>query len=318
MRLVVFQNNIEPTPSTSQMEINNFVCEICSTNFESLEALNLHYKNMHTKKKSFHCGLCGKEFNHYQSLKLHVTRHVEDATSEESVDEDDRNLNFVPPKNLGRNFELEHDLESNSEVNDFSCKICNRIFLGKQNLEDHLRLHNSAKPFICELCPKNFKSKLYLKGHVKRCHTINKNQPKKMEDATSEDSAADDDILSKLGVKKFKCKICKRIFFKRRNLKFHLRLHNSEKPFVCDKCPKTFKTRKYLKGHVKRCHTSDTYKLRNSCETCGEIFGSRSEIDNHLINVCNPQVKVKDKQTQTLDSWRYRNMSAFDMDVEDD
>ena len=54
----------------------------------------------------------------------------------------------------------------------FSCKVCNKRFVSKQNLREHNFIHQDKKPFRCSFCGKKFRQSSQLCLH-KRSHKKN-------------------------------------------------------------------------------------------------------------------------------------------------
>ena len=54
----------------------------------------------------------------------------------------------------------------------FTCKVCNKKFVSKQNLREHNFIHLNKKPFRCTFCGKKFRQSSQLCLH-KRSHKKN-------------------------------------------------------------------------------------------------------------------------------------------------
>lgn len=52
------------------------------------------------------------------------------------------------------------------------CQICDKRFVNKSQLSDHLTTHSSVRSFECEQCNKRFKRKSILRTHKKRVHQL--------------------------------------------------------------------------------------------------------------------------------------------------
>lgn len=55
----------------------------------------------------------------------------------------------------------------------FQCSVCDKRFLKRTNLTDHLKIHANVKAFRCGICEKSFIQYGNLKAHM-RCHTKEK------------------------------------------------------------------------------------------------------------------------------------------------
>ncbi|PSN31455.1 hypothetical protein C0J52_19055, partial [Blattella germanica] len=57
-------------------------------------------------------------------------------------------------------------LKSQTPNRPFQCKICNKSFTRKNNLNRHMIIHTSNRPFQCEICNKSFTRKSDLNRHM--------------------------------------------------------------------------------------------------------------------------------------------------------
>ena len=88
---------------------------------------------------------------------------------------------------------------------------CNKKFLQRSILVDHIEWHKNPNLFRCELCQKSYKDKRCLDLHI-ASHTQSQERI-------------------------YKCQVCSKSFFKKCIYKIHLRLHD-EKNFSCMECDK--------------------------------------------------------------------------------
>ena len=52
------------------------------------------------------------------------------------------------------------------------CKICNKPYSTKSNLNKHMLIHSDKKLFQCDICQKYFRLKHHLVGHKMRIHVL--------------------------------------------------------------------------------------------------------------------------------------------------
>ena len=67
----------------------------------------------------------------------------------------------------------------------------------------------------------------------------------------------------------FKCTKCDKVFFTRRNMMIHLRMHNGKMRYSCGKCDKKFAFARSLSNHL-RMHAR--VKRLFKCEKCDKVF----------------------------------------------
>uniref|UniRef100_A0A182S8Z3 C2H2-type domain-containing protein n=1 Tax=Anopheles maculatus TaxID=74869 RepID=A0A182S8Z3_9DIPT len=135
-----------------------------------------------------------------------------------------------------------------------ACTLCEKTFLRRSNLIDHLRLHAKVKMYECDYCDKRFVQSGNLKSHL-RIHTAEK---------------------------PFECSICGKTFAQSSSLKTHMLTHTNVKPYVCDVCDKGFTSSSDLNKH-KRTHTGvKPYQ----CIICPDRqFTQKVHLRNHLARM---------------------------------
>ena len=177
-------------------------------------------------------------------------------------------------------------VESNTEVSNkpkkslFHCELCEKTFVGKSALKQHLSIHSGEKQFKCDFCEKSYRQKYSLSIHL-RVHS---------------------------GEKPFECDVCHKRFSDKSNRDMHLRVHSEEKPFKCSHCDVAFARNgdltKHIKGYCKKapqecvlikpkytepdtntdlnsCHQSQTDKKPFNCQLCLKSFTSKSYLKIH-------------------------------------
>ncbi|CAH1801542.1 unnamed protein product [Owenia fusiformis] len=131
----------------------------------------------------------------------------------------------------------------------FKCEYCQKCFMLKKVLKQHIRIHTQEKPFKCDHCGKCFIQQNNLKRH----------------------------IMTHTGEKPFKCDHCGKCFKQESTLKEHIRIHSGEKPFKCEHCEKCFTQQNILKRHS-RIHTGEkSFK----CEHCEKCFTHQHNLKQH-------------------------------------
>ncbi|XP_055327019.1 zinc finger protein 502-like [Sitodiplosis mosellana] len=145
------------------------------------------------------------------------------------------------------------------------CEVCEKTFMRKSNLVDHLRLHANVRLYKCEYCGKEFVQAGNYRSHL-RIHT--KERP-------------------------YKCSMCPKTYNQSSALKVHIRSHTNEKNYVCNTCNKGFTNSSDLNKHI-RVHDPS---LKVKCEHCDKTFAQRVNLKNHILRHHNTKAKKVAKTT---------------------
>ena len=98
------------------------------------------------------------------------------------------------------------------------CSLCNIVFEGKQEYENHKsEIHRKGK-HVCEFCNKRYTIKSNLSTHIKNDHRSDKQRPK--------------------------CPSCELSLKGVQSLSRHIKLIHGEKIFSCDQCEEKFSLKK--------------------------------------------------------------------------
>lgn len=116
------------------------------------------------------------------------------------------------------------ELETENEITNLACTVCNKVFENSLILENHERAHKSPR-YKCDECGKGFSQLRNYKYHV----SVHK------------------------GTKEFaaKCPECDKLFNDKGYLSSHLKIHRNKKEYVCPHCPKSFNQRVAFNMHVR-------------------------------------------------------------------
>ncbi|XP_063243081.1 zinc finger protein 431-like isoform X2 [Bacillus rossius redtenbacheri] len=109
------------------------VCDQCGRKFTRRRVLVRH-KHTHSAVKRYKCSMCDKAFSRLDHLKsIHMPTHSTDK----------------------------------QKLPEFACSTCEKRFVLKSKLQQHLILHSGEKKYECNLCFKSFALNSYLSSHLK-------------------------------------------------------------------------------------------------------------------------------------------------------
>lgn len=158
------------------------------------------------------------------------------------------NSTFSTFVDLKRHFRLVHNTKGH-------LVCCNRTFLKRQRLVEHVKKVNDPDVFHCTICNKSYCNSTGLSLHMTSIH------------------AAPEELL-------FKCEQCDKSFAKKFQLNAHLVQHvpEEDRNCICPQCDKAFATTAKLNVHFKLRHQPPKIHV---CDVCAKSFKSKVQFDRH-------------------------------------
>jgi len=186
----------------------------CGKSFRRLREYINHYRT-HTGDKPYVCDVCGKKFIRSYAVTEHRRTHTGEKPYQCDI--------------CGKRFSVGGDLTKHKRLHAgqvlYRCRLCGKeMNTGRENA-DHRRMHEGG--IFCPHCGKPFTRLHNMKEHVRVAHTGDKN---------------------------YACRDCGKQFAYARNLRYHRRLHKSERPFKCAACGKCFAGAGELGRHQRSAH----------------------------------------------------------------
>ena len=217
-------------------------CNLCDFSATTSSTLNIHIKNVHEEKKNS-CENCGKVFTMmYQLNNLKLKVHSDTPKS-------------------------------------FFCKICDKSFHFRHDLNHHLKLSHNEKRFNCDHCKNTFATVSSLKNHT-LTHNAPNIQCKDCDFKTHTKTKLNEHIERLHNEQTYFCDICDFKCKLRKQLKEHnTRKHDDTfQKFKCDYCTYTADRKDYLKTHIQSLHD----KVRFQCDICDYQATRKQYLTSHL------------------------------------
>lgn len=99
-----------------------------------------------------------------------------------------------------------HKKSVHQKIRSFACQICDKRFIVKSKLSEHLFTHSGERPFVCDQCGRAFNRSSTLETHTLRVHQKH--------------------------IRLHPCTICDKRFFMLAELKKHSRTHTGTYLYV--------------------------------------------------------------------------------------
>ena len=242
-------------------EKKSYTCDVCHKPFVRREDMERHYlthtgekhcqpsvnsnscnmewEHANKEKKSYTCDVCHKLFVRREDMERHYLTHTGEKHCQPSVNSNSCNM------------EWEH---ANKEKKSYTCDVCHKPFVRREDMERHYLTHTGEKPYRCDFCHKSYVRVTILKHH----------------------------ILSHIGEPSNSCKRCGREFMLASHLQRHMVFHTDPKPHKCPSCGKGFQTPAGVSKHMS-VHTGA--KTFVKCDICDKKFSCKANIFRHKIAV---------------------------------
>lgn len=165
----------------------------------------------------------------------------------------------------------------------YSCDTCDKNFFYLSELHIHEKTHDTSHTNVktCEECGRKFKSSQGLRYHSLSAHGVKGKHQCRIEGCDKTFDSQEilkEHVYEHMNIKTFACKLCKKLFLRRSNLRQHNRRCKIDKSLVhvCLICKKKFITRRDLFQHNMR-HSNTTY----DCEKCGKKYKFNTGLSRH-------------------------------------
>ncbi|XP_052760479.1 zinc finger protein OZF-like [Mya arenaria] len=237
----------EKIPTDSQEKVSvkkglKFMCDICGVKLSNKDNLEGH-KNLHFGIKPYICDQCGQTFNSKKILMSHMNElHI---TMKNLMCQHCPNT-YTSLAKLNSHMKRSHSQHTYSVV----CRLCNKVYKTKYDLQRHMKTHESDKSFVCKICKKEFKVKSYLLQH-ERNHS-----------------------------RTFQCNLCGKYFSNGASLSRHKQTHLVSKQHTCHICGRGFVQKTPYWLHMEKYH--DLHK-RELIEMFPEKHVSKNLLHVHKI-----------------------------------
>ncbi|XP_026759723.1 zinc finger protein 668 [Galleria mellonella] len=147
-----------------------YACDVCGDSFFQMSKLQRH-KLKHTREKKYACPQCNKAFNNVTSLRKHGLTHTEERPFSCEI----CSRRFRDGSNY-RKHVAKHDgcgagrAGRTAARRAFQCPRCPLAFHSNKDMRRHTAVHTDSKPFRCKVCNRSFRRKDNLERHIRNTH----------------------------------------------------------------------------------------------------------------------------------------------------
>ncbi|KAJ3643958.1 hypothetical protein Zmor_011171 [Zophobas morio] len=271
--------------SEASVQEKPFKCKVvgCIASFSKNRKLVNHLKR-HSGERPFACDEegCDKTYTNSSHLQRHKKNSHGPKTETERVmcNYDGCGTTFANMYSLKKHCTRKH----NSEHYPFKCGECSQGFDRKKQLQHHMYLHTGEAMFSCDKCNMKFTTNYYLNKH-KRHHRDYYCDCGEVFYRWSL-LLAHRKICHK---KQYACDICDKVFSEERNMKNHKLIHvdqSQRKVFVCGypDCKRFFFYKRNLKYHIENFHQKINAHKTFKCTypKCQVVLKTKQSRRQHL------------------------------------
>ena len=227
-----------------------FFCDKCSCSYFFMHQLTNHLKTHDENSIKYKCTVCPREYVNLSHWKEHMKLH--DGSNFVKCDQCSKSYSSRKALNL-------HKKTKHVEERKFVCQVCDKAFITKHHLKNHLICHDVKRDYKCRFCEATFKKNDVLKMH-ENVHTKER---------------------------KFICDICGEHFLRRSSLRNHRLTHfPGLGRWKCRYCDHKFRTQSVMMTHIKNRHADEDLAherpLCRKCRQCGKIYAKGLTFRIHM------------------------------------
>ncbi|XP_065088677.1 zinc finger protein 16-like isoform X1 [Ochlerotatus camptorhynchus] len=196
-----------------------------------------------------------------------------------------------------------------------ACDSCERVFLDKRGIANHVKQHEPKPMKECSTCERNFSSSYHLSRHMKihemevQCEHCDRRFSAAVYDEYRQHMEQEhpgiellperkiEDDKEQESDKPFRCKICHTGFNRRTHLTRHMIGHGSVKRFECAVCQRKFHRKDNLQSHLKTHGKPRVKRIKSQTQqNAGQCAKVDKQIEDTkegiLVNKAKPQTKL--------------------------
>lgn len=245
-------------------------CMHCDRKFAEHYRLKSHQRSHTENIKNLLCDFCPNTYRLKETLRRHlIDRHMKYSPEYKC----DKCSFTTKAKKYFRKHQKHHNKE-------FKCPKCSKRFADMFNLKKHLVTHDDNRvKFICH-CKESFKTKRGLEQHQELRHQDGSSFPCNECSYIGKTKVYLKDH-QKIHDKKFKCRVCEKMFAKLQVLKNHLKyVHeksSNEEETTC------FCGKKYDSVMAMQRHKSRSHDKKFNCPKCSHVTNTNQNLKIHML-----------------------------------
>ena len=308
---------------------NSCVCDECGLPCRNELTLNRHILETHADTSKYVCSLCDIIFSTWMELEMHRSTHTGEPVASCPVGENTKKktttekLEEPTPKitvkqltaivtrkdqkavvtlkqptatvtatqQTGTVTTKGNITEKETEVVIQNCSICQKSFLNKLDLSNHIIYDHKPESFRCIVCGLELKTEMSLDIHKLHIHgdttkywcdvcVVSFTTKKDLEIHKASPSHTVEVFPT--------CTICNVLFTEQKFLDLHMTSHPDVEEYPCEYCDKTFQTKRRQYMHVKRCHRPNP---NFACHICGKCCLDSWKLQKHIQTHGGPKAK---------------------------
>lgn len=139
-------------------KVGNYPCEMCEKVFTLEKYRAKHISLVHNQESTIKCLYCPKKFVGLFQRHVHVTEHHKERVKVMTCE-------FCGNCYTWKPYFLAHMKRKHGFEKKHKCEICNKAFLMRYELKNHMVRHTGNKKFLCGLCGESFTRMIGLNRH---------------------------------------------------------------------------------------------------------------------------------------------------------
>ncbi|XP_050359476.1 zinc finger protein 26-like isoform X2 [Nymphalis io] len=139
-------------------KVGNYPCDVCDKVFTLDKYRAKHVSLVHNQESTIKCLYCQEKFLGLFQRHVHVTEHHKDKVKVLTCE-------FCGNCYTWKPYFLAHMKRRHGAEKKHQCKHCDKTFLMKYELKNHMVRHTGERNYLCGLCGESFTRMISLKKH---------------------------------------------------------------------------------------------------------------------------------------------------------